>query len=118
MTDLNPEITAQIRTLNDKFRTTFDPQLGKIQLTIGLHKLTSEQLQQLLQAVRNFNNFSEEIDPYQEHDMGRIELFQESFYFKIDYLDRERWQDSFGSEDPANEQKTLRIMTIMLTDEY
>jgi hypothetical protein len=50
--------------------------------------------------------------------MGRIELFDSSFLWKIDYLDRQHWQQNIGSDDPADVQKTLRVMTIMFTSEY
>ncbi|HEX3871384.1 MAG TPA: DUF3768 domain-containing protein [Pirellulales bacterium] len=35
--------------------------------------------------------------------------------FKIDYYDRDM---EFGSEDPADPQKTTRVMTILRADEY
>ncbi|MEM1394805.1 MAG: DUF3768 domain-containing protein [Cyanobacteria bacterium P01_H01_bin.150] len=51
-------------------------------------------------------------------DMGKIELFNEHFYFKIDYFDRQKYQQGIGSEEPYNVDKTFRVMTIMLASEY
>lgn len=110
--------TEQTRALNDQFRSNFDPKLGRVILTAGVQALPNEQLQQLLQAVKDFNDFNSENNPYLENDMGRIELFNSSFFWKIDYLDRQQWRQSIGSSDHADVQKTLRVMTIMFTSEY
>ncbi|MEB3219683.1 MAG: DUF3768 domain-containing protein [Nostocales cyanobacterium 94392] len=110
--------TAQIRALNDKFRQTFDIKLGKVIITQGVGSLNTNQLQQLIQAVKQFNDFNENNDPWKEHDMGKIELFNENFFFKIDYFDRNNYSQGIGSEEPANVDKTFRVMTIMLVSEY
>jgi hypothetical protein len=47
--------TEQIRALNDQFRFSFDPNLGRVILTAGVQTLPSAQLQQLLQTVKNFS---------------------------------------------------------------
>lgn len=117
MTTTNNQ-TEQTRALNDQFRSNFDPKLGMVILTDGVQALPSEQLQQLLQAVKDFNDFNSENNPYLENNMGRIELFDSSFCWKIDYLDRQHWQQSIGSTDPDDIQKTLRVMTIRFTSEY
>jgi hypothetical protein len=110
--------SEKIRVLNDQFRSSFDSNLGKVLLTSGVQTLSSDQLQQLLQAVKNFNDFNSDNNPYLENDMGRIDLFDSSFFWKIDYLERQHWQQSIGSDDPTDVQKTLRVMTIMFTSEY
>ena len=117
MTTTNNQ-TEQIRALNDQFRSSFDPNLGRVILTGGVQNLPRNQLQQLLQAVKKFSEFNSENNPYLENDMGRIELFDSSFFWKIDYLHRQHWQQDIGSDDPADVQKTLRVMTIMFTSEY
>ncbi|NJO59352.1 MAG: DUF3768 domain-containing protein [Richelia sp. RM2_1_2] len=110
--------TAQIRALNDKFRQTFDTKLGKVIITHGCGYLNTNQLQQLLQAVKQFSDFNENNDPWKEHDMGKIELFDEKFFFKIDYFDRQKYEQGIASQEPENVHKTFRVMTIMLTSEY
>ena len=61
--------TAQIRALNDKFRQTFDAKLGKVIITHGCGCLNTNQLQQLIQAVKEFKDFNENNDPWKEHDL-------------------------------------------------
>jgi hypothetical protein len=55
------------------------------------------------------------IDPYGEHDFGNFEVAGQKFFFKIDYYDPNL---EFGSEDPGDPQKTTRVLTIMLAEEY
>ena len=61
--------TAQIRALNDKFRQTFDAKLGKVIITHGCGCLNTNQLQQLIQAVKEFKDFNENNDPLNYHDL-------------------------------------------------
>ncbi|MEO1185314.1 MAG: DUF3768 domain-containing protein [Cyanobacteria bacterium J06636_27] len=110
--------TAQICALNDKFRQTFDTKLGKVIITHGVSCLNVSQLQQLVQAVKQFNDFNEDNDPWKEHDMGKIKLFDEKFFFKIDYFDRQKYEQGIGSTEPENVHQTFRVMTIMLASEY
>jgi uncharacterized protein DUF3768 len=69
----------------------------------------------LILAVQRFSEFSAENDPHGEHDFGRFEIDGEPYFFKLDYyaLDMEG-----GSEDPADPEKTTRVLTIMRADEY
>ena len=68
-----------------------------------------------LQLVRVFDYFNEDNDPHGEHDFGSFELANFTFFWKIDYYDKDC---QFGSEDPANPVKTTRVLTIMLAREY
>jgi hypothetical protein len=54
-------------------------------------------------------------DPWGEHDFGAVEIDGEKVFFKIDYYTPDL---SAGSENPANEGCTHRVMTIMLASEY
>src|SRR5437762_13681567 len=66
----------------------------------------------LVQAVIDYDDFNPDIDPYGEHDMGRIVWEQEKTYWKIDYYDQAR-QYGLDPLDPA----CRRILTIMLASE-
>ncbi|MEM9638423.1 MAG: DUF3768 domain-containing protein, partial [Pseudomonadota bacterium] len=66
-------------------------------------------------AVRSFDAFSDENDPWGEHDFGAIELEGEKIFFKIDYYDLSL---QYGSDNPANESCTHRVLTILLASEY
>ena len=105
--------TEQIRALNDAFRTTMTG--GKVLLTAGADALPSHVKALVLRRVATFSEFTADNDPHGEHDFGTFELAGVSYFFKIDYyaLDMEG-----GSEDPADPEKTTRVLTIMRADEY
>jgi hypothetical protein len=65
--------------------------------------------------VQRFAKFDAENDPHGEHDFGSFEVAGEKFFWKIDYYD-ERCE--LGSDDPADPEKTTRVLTIMLAEEY
>jgi Protein of unknown function (DUF3768) len=105
--------TARIREFNDSLRRTFSG--GKVVMTDGVAALPERELAQLLARVRSFDAFTNDNDPYGEHDFGSVELAGQTYFFKVDYyaLDMDG-----GSEDPANPTKTTRVLTIMRADEY
>lgn len=102
-----------IRVLNDNFRSTFLG--GQILLTPGAAELPLDLKAELLLRVRDFAAFDADGDPHHEHDFGAIELRGEKYFWKIDYYDREL---RFGSEEPADPEKTARVLTIMRAGEY
>ena len=104
---------ATIRCLNDRFRRSLTG--GRIMLTAGVQALPQERLAALLAKLKAFEAFTDDNDPYGEHDFGAIELEQERYFFKIDYYDPNLRQ---GSEDPADPAKTVRVLTLMRADEY
>ena len=66
--------------------------------------------------VRDFDNFTEENDPYGEHDFGAFEVEGVGrIFFKVDYYDTDY---SGGSDDPTDLEKTRRVLTVMLAEEY
>jgi Protein of unknown function (DUF3768) len=103
----------RIRALNDAFRSTFLG--GRILLTPAVQELSAEAHASLLEAVRAFSAFSTDNDPHHEHDFGSIEHDGQTYFFKIDYYAPHM---EGGSEDPADPQKTTRVLTIMRADEY
>lgn len=105
--------TNRIRALNDRFRSTFVG--GQILLTAGAAELPVDKKAELLLRVKDFTEFTADNDPHHEHDFGVIELAGQSYFWKIDYYDPELHA---GSEDPADPEKTARVLTIMRADEY
>lgn len=105
--------TERIRVLNDNFRTTFIG--GQVVMTQGVNELPMDVKAKALLAVRSFNDFTGDNDPYGEHDFGCFEIAGETFYWKIDYYDI---GCQYGSEDPTDPEKTTRVLTIMLAAEY
>ena len=68
-----------------------------------------------LQRVATFDEFDADNDPYNEHDFGSFELCNREFFWKIDYYDNDL---QHGSEDPADPDKTTRVLTLMLAQDY
>ena len=84
-------------------------------MTSGVASLDAETIALILDAVRTYDQFDEDIDPYGEHDMGRFTVDGEDYYWKIDYYDPTL---TYGSDDPADPDKTLRVLTVMFGSEY
>lgn len=103
-----------VRELNDRFRTEGRGN-GSLMITIGVKERGPDFLRQAFQAVRSFNDFSSDNDPWGEHDFGAVEIEGEKVFWKIDYYDRTL---TTGSPNPANEGLTHRVLTIMLASEY
>jgi hypothetical protein len=110
---LSREKSDRIRVLNDNFRSTLIG--GRVVVTPAVQELSPEANAALLIAVRSFSNFTKDNDPHGEHDFGTIELEGQTWFFKIDYYAPDL---DGGSEDPADPETTLRVMTIMRADEY
>jgi hypothetical protein len=110
-----PALTTsrRIRVLNDFIRSTFLG--GKIVMTAGVAALPLDVKARVLIGTLTFNNFTPDNDPHGEHDFGSFEVAGETFFWKIDYYDRDL---AAGSEDPADPEKTTRVLTIMLAEEY
>ena len=105
--------TNRIRELNDKLRSTFTG--GRVVMTDGVGALPESERAQLLERVRRFDEFTKDNDPHGEHDFGSVELAGQTYFFKLDYYAPDM---EGGSEDPADPEKTTRVLTIMLADEY
>jgi hypothetical protein len=104
---------ASIRELNDAFRRSFEG--GKVVLAAGVAELPDMVKVAAMLAVREFDEFTVDNDPHLEHDFGAFELCQRKFFWKIDYYDAAL---EGGSGDPADPEKTTRVLTIMLADDY
>jgi hypothetical protein len=100
-----------IRDLNDQFRQTL--QGGRIVITQGV--AVRDDTATILDHVRSFRSFSEDNDPYGEHDFGAFDCAGQKIFWKIDYYDSDL---DAGSPDPADPAVTTRVLTIMLADEY
>ena len=104
---------TDIKTLNDNFRRTFSS--GKVMLTCGISAKSQNEVAEILNQVRCFNNFTKANDPYNEHDFGSFNYNGEKIYWKIDYYDKDY---QFYSADPSNPEVTKRVLTVMLASEY
>ncbi len=105
----------RIRDLNDTFRRTLDPRLGRMMLTAGVNTLPEDIRTAAIRKTATFDAFTPDNDPHGEHDFGAFEVGEDRFFFKIDYFDPNL---EFGSDDPADATKTTRVLTLMLAEEY
>lgn len=105
--------TERIRSLNDALRKTH--QGGQVVITAGLYGLGRDKVNQILREVAAFEDFNEDNDPYLEHD-GAVQTVEGyKIIWKIDYYDPSL---SYLSQDPADPNKTRRVLTVMLAHEY
>jgi hypothetical protein len=105
--------TARIRALNDELRRYSKG--GRVMVTQGVIALGPMLQTLVIERIATFDGWDADNDPHGEHDFGMIEIEQTEIMFKIDYYDNNM---EYGSEDPANSEKTTRVMTIMRADEY
>ena len=75
----------RIRALNDELRTTGFG--GKTYLTRGLIAKGADFIAKATAAVRGFDAFTGDNDPWQEHDCATLDVDGETVIFKIDYYD-------------------------------
>lgn len=108
-----PTRSDRVRVLNDNFRSTFVG--GRVVMTQGVNELPLDTKARVLLAVQSFDKFTEDNDPHREHDFGHFQIDGERYFFKLDYY---ALDFRFGSEDPADPEKTTRVLTIMRADEY
>jgi hypothetical protein len=103
----------RIRALNDELRTTGNG--GKTYLTRGLIEKGADFIAKATAAVRAFDAFTDDNDPWQEHDCATLDVDGEPVMFKVDYYDLDL---EYGSPDPSDARLTRRVLTIMLASDY
>jgi hypothetical protein len=112
--DVLDESTKTIRALNDELRTTGHG--GETYTTPGFRSLPPSTQARALEAVRTFANWSADNDPWQQHDCAIVDIEPGiRVMFKLDYYDLDK---EWGSPDPADSSVTVRVLTILLPDEY
>lgn len=126
----NPEHLDTIRRLNDAARS--NPGVASLaNVTTGFQSLPDADRFAALAAIVRFSTFDGNNDPYGEHDFGAIyrlatgawteerpsdeQTIATTVFWKVDYYDNSL---EFGSEAPWDQQRTKRVLTIMLASEY
>ena len=105
--------TAQ---LNDEFRSNPGKfSKNKVVMSLSVSALDPVDIASLMQQVSTFSEFSEDNDPFDEHDFGAIDFVNTKYFWKIDYYDADL---EYGSVDPANNDITTRVLTVMEANEY
>lgn len=141
----NSKINATKRSvaeLNDEFRkgiyfttaASVNDGANQYVVTHGCREEFSshENRMALMLAIANFSHFSEDNDPWLEHDFGSVTVNNQKIFWKIDYFNKvaKRVREPNGSivvsfvpgneasSNAADPAKTARVMTIMLASEY
>jgi hypothetical protein len=105
--------TDQIRVLNDDLRRHLVGGIAVI--TPGIAALGSAAVEVILKTIAVFDDFCRANDPHEEHDFGAFDSEGKTIMFKIDYFDRSL---ACHSPDPADPAVTVRVITVMLAEEY
>jgi hypothetical protein len=106
-------VPGQVCQLNDRLRQTGVG--GRLLLTPGIQALFEDALEGLMQAIAEFDAFNADNDPWGEHDFGNLEFCGQRVFWKIDYYNCSL---DGSSPDPSDPAVTLRVLTIMLAEEY
>ena len=121
--EMTPEQTARqletnaIAQQNDAFRKFpfTDESIGRWVYTAGVAAEGEAFVLDCINAVREFDNFTEDCDPYGERAMGCFEVHGKKVWFKFDLYDRNY---EGGSPSPAEITETRRVLTILFPSEY
>ena len=104
----NKDRIGRIRELNDAFRRTFSG--GRVMMTSGVSELPDMVKAKALQLVASFDDFTEDNDPWGEHDCAALTVDGQRIIFKIDYFDRDlQWH----SPDAAD-----RVIVVVNLDPF
>jgi hypothetical protein len=106
--------TKRIAELNDLCRTAMGV-AGKLFQTAGINALPPADQSRIREKVETFDRFTPDSDPHGEHDFGSLEHNGNKVFWKIDYYAKDMEN---GSEDPSDPSQTVRVLTIMLAEEY
>ncbi len=99
---------ARIIELNDQLRTTFKG--GRVQMTPGVYNLDAQLRGRAFSVMARYNKF----DDSGEHDSGLFIFSGYAFQWRIEY----RGTDGTGlSPDPADPEKTFRVLTLYAVDD-
>ncbi|OJW66435.1 MAG: hypothetical protein BGO57_04145 [Sphingomonadales bacterium 63-6] len=104
---------AAIARLNDHLRKTGTG--GSVMVTANVQHITGFDPNVLASALADYDGFNADNDPYLERDFGSLTLWGWDLLWKIDYYDLAL---KFGSDDPADPDKTRRVLTVMLASDW
>ena len=103
----------QIAQLNDKLRKSGEG--GEIVFTRPLTESKVFDPAAIMLALARFDKFDADNDPHGERDFGEIEVSGAFLLWKIDYYES---GTGYGSDDPADPDKTDRVLTIMFPEDW
>lgn len=110
---MSVERRERIRALNDQLRQRHVG--GRILISQGVMATGPEGVVGALLAISRANDFNEANDPYGEHDFGAVIVSGRRIFWKIDYYDHDLQS---RAANPADPDRCVRVMMVMLAEEY
>lgn len=110
---MNTEQRALIRGLNDDLRKHHLG--GKILISAGVSANGPSFVMGAIAAIAGSDSFTEDNDPWGEHDFGLVEVLGAKVFWKIDYYNGTL---TAGADDPSDAKTCVRVLTVMLAHEY
>ena len=104
----------RIAELNDLARTAMGV-ASRLVMTPGIATMSANNQSRIRECVERFNDFSEDNDPYGEHDFGAFDFEGQRIFWKVDCYNKTL---DCASPDPTDPSVTVRVLTIMLASEY
>ena len=106
--------SKRIAHLNDQCRQAMGI-AGRLVQTQGINALPQHVQSAIREKVETFNEFTADNDPYGERDFGAFTHEGHRIFWKIDCYAPDMCH---GSEDPSDPRQTVRVLTLMLAEEY
>jgi len=106
------EQTRKLRELNVTLRREMPH--GHVIITRAVGQLELATLLEITKAVREFDAFTADDEPWDEHDFGQVIVDGQSYFWKIYAHDPGM---ASGSTDTTDEAATRRIIRIMTENE-
>jgi len=108
--------TLRIRELNNALRSGFPYSSGNGKIVISSaireHEAEDDDLwHEIVDAIRNADFFTDDNDPYSEHDMAFFECHGEKLFWKIDCYDL-----PFPAH--SSDEATYRVLTVWFAEKY
>ena len=105
--------TEKSAALNDMLRQS---QLtGQVVLSQGVQSLSANMRERILNGVKTYNAFAPQNDAQKERDFGAFSCEEHDIFWVIDCYDE---NSHYLSEDPADLNRTNRVLRVMLLDEF
>ena len=109
-------VMGKTSEINDRVRKNLGGDNSIIVFSRSLAFLPGEQREAVIAAIRDFDDFTPDNDQYDEHDLIVVDVEGiGTVYAKFDYYARDMMT---MSDDPADTEKTVRVLTIFPADEY
>lgn len=107
-------LPSPLAVLNDRLRQKGVG--GRIVISRGIFALPGATIGEILRAVRAFDAFDARDDPKGEHSGGVLDVGELRVRFTIEY--RDRFDERYASANPADPERTERVLTVRLVKWY